>query len=125
LLVLGEKDFLDAAAPALQALAKLSEVRRFDSDSAFAAATQATPVAVVGDTRFALHVEIDPAAERERLGKEIERLQGEVNKAEAKLGNQSFVARAPATVVAAERERLEGFKQALGRLQDQSARLAA
>ncbi|HEY6135070.1 MAG TPA: valine--tRNA ligase [Rubrivivax sp.] len=124
LLVHGDAGFIAEAAPLLQALAKLSEVRAFDDEAAFTGATQATPVSGVGSLRFALHVEIDAAAERERLGKEIERLQGEVTRAEAKLGNEGFVARAPAAVVAQERERLAGFRLALGRVQDQSARLA-
>jgi len=124
LLVRGDAAFIGQAAPVLQALAKLSEVRSFDDDAAFSAATQASPVSVVGETRFALHVEIDVAAERERLAKEIARLENEVTKAEAKLGNESFVARAPAAVVAQERERVAGFRQALSRLRDQAARLA-
>jgi valyl-tRNA synthetase len=123
LLARGDAAFVAEATPLLQALAKLSEVRSFDDEAAFSAATQAAPVSGVGNIRFALHVEIDVAAERERLGKEIERLQAEVGKAEAKLGNDSFVARAPAAVVATERERLAGFRQALDRLRDQSARL--
>jgi valyl-tRNA synthetase len=124
LLVHGDADFARAAAPLLSALARLSEVRVIDDEAAFAAATKALPVSVVGDARFALHVEVDVAAERERLGKEIARLEAEVAKAEAKLRNESFVARAPAAVVAQERERLAGFTQALRRLRDQSARLA-
>jgi valyl-tRNA synthetase len=123
LLVRGDAEFVAQAALVLQALAKLSEVRSFDDDAAFAAATQATPVSVVGEIRFALHVEIDIAAERERLAKEIARLEIEVSKAEVKLGNDSFVSRAPAAVVAQERERVAGFRQALGRLRDQAARL--
>jgi valyl-tRNA synthetase len=68
-------------------------------------------------------VQINPAVEAARLDKEIARLQGEITKAEGKLGNESFVARAPAAVVAQERERLADFKLALQRLQNQRARL--
>ena len=70
-------------------------------------------------------MQVDVAAETARLGKEIERLKGEIAKADAKLGNESFVARAPAAVVEQERARLVDFRQALARLQDQQVRLAA
>jgi valyl-tRNA synthetase len=53
-----------------------------------------------------LHVEIDVAAERQRLAKEIARLAGEVEKSKVKLGNASFAERAPAAVVELERKRL-------------------
>ena len=124
LLAYGDAAFIERAAPLLKALAKVSEVQRIDSEAAFAAATQAAPVAVQGDVRVALHVQIDVAAERSRLAKEIARLKGEVVKAEAKLGNQSFVARAPDAVVAQERARLADFNQTIRRLEDQAARLA-
>ena len=51
------------------------------------------------------------------------RLEGEMAKAQAKLGNESFVARAPAAVVAQERERLEGYSHTLDRLREQLSRL--
>ena len=70
-----------------------------------------------------LKVEIDVGAERERLGKEIARIEGEIGKARGKLGNASFVERAPAAVVAQERERLEAFGATLQQLQEQIARL--
>jgi valyl-tRNA synthetase len=92
-------------------------------EASFAAATQAAPVVVNGELRLALHVQIDVGAEIVRLDKEIARLQGEITKAEAKLGNDSFVARAPAAVVEQERARLADHRQALARLQDQIARL--
>ena len=124
LLTLGDAAFVEAAAPVLKALARLSEVRVLADEAAFAAATQTAPVAVSGPVRLALHVEIDVAAETARLGKEIDRLEAEIAKARAKLDNQSFVARAPAAVVQQEQARLDGFTQTLDRLRDQRDRLA-
>jgi valyl-tRNA synthetase len=120
---IGDNDFLREAAPVLTALAKLSEVQVFDDEAGFAQATRTAPVVVRGDSRLALHVEIDVAAERERLGKEIARLDGEIVKANAKLGNESFVARAPAAVVAQERQRIADFTATRDRLRDQLGRL--
>ena len=125
LLTHGDAAFVEQATPLLKSLARLSEVRVIADEAAFAAATQAAPVVVQGDARLALHIEIDVPAEMERLGKEITRLEGEVVKAEGKLANQSFVARAPAAVVQQEQQRLADFKQALHRLRDQRGRLAA
>ncbi len=125
LLVHGEADFVAQAAPVLQALAKLSELRPFADEGEFDRATQAAPAAVHGKLRMALHVEIDVAAELERLHKEIDRLAGEITKANAKLGNERFVARAPAEVVEQERSRVADFSATRERLEEQVQRLAA
>jgi valyl-tRNA synthetase len=82
-------------------------------------------VLVHGAAKLALKVEIDVEAERARLTKEATRLEGEMVKAEAKLGNESFVARAPAAVVEQERARVAGFKETVARLREQLARLPA
>jgi valyl-tRNA synthetase len=124
LVAFGEAEFFAAATPALKALAKLSEVSVLGSEAEFAAASAMAPVAIHGAARMALKVEIDVAAERERLAKEIKRLEGEVAKAEAKLGNESFVARAPEAVVAQERQRQADFGRTLASLREQLARLA-
>ena len=123
LYTLGEADFVAAAAPLLKALAKLSDVRPCSDENAFAHATALAPVAVRGELRLALHVEVDVGAERERLAKEVARLEAEIAKAQAKLGNERFVARAPAAVVDQERQRLADFTTTLSRVKDQAARL--
>ncbi len=123
LLAHGDAAYLRAAAPLVQALAKVSELRVIDDAQAFEQATASTPVTMAGTSRLALHVEIDVAVERERLTKEITRLEGELVKAHAKLGNDSFVARAPEAVVKQERQRMADFEQTLVKLKGQVARL--
>jgi valyl-tRNA synthetase len=124
LAVSGPAAEVEACSPYLAALARLAEVRQV-ADLAQAARGTAAPVAVVGEFHLMLVIEVDVAAERERLGKEIARLEGEIRKAEHKLGNESFVARAPAAVVAQERERLAGFSGTLARVREQLQRLPA
>jgi len=80
-------------------------------------------VAVLGQHRLMLHVEMDPVAERARLQKEISRLEGEIAKANAKLSNPNFVERAPAAVVAQEKERLATFLATLEQLKVQLDKL--
>ena len=110
----------EAFVPYLKTLARLSEVR---VDEALPEVD--APVAVVGETRLLLHVEVDVDQERERLSREIERLEGEVRKCAGKLANASFVERAPAAVVQQERDRLAAFEATLAKLQPQLAKLTA
>ena len=118
LFVAGNAAAIGRFAPYLQSLAKVSEFQ------AVAELPQAeAPVAIVGDFRLMLHVEIDIAAEKERLGKEITRLEGELVKARAKLSNASFVERAPAQVVEQEKARLAGFEATLEQLRPQLDKL--
>ncbi|HRM83225.1 MAG TPA: class I tRNA ligase family protein, partial [Acidovorax temperans] len=89
LYTVGDTDFMRGVGPVLQALAKLSEVKVFDDEAAWAAAAQAAPVAVVGEARMCLFMEIDVAAEKARLSKEIARIEGEIAKANGKLSNEA------------------------------------
>ena len=122
LVVAGDAAAMRALAPALQALAKLSDME-IVSELATGKNAPAAPVQVVGDYRLMLKIEVDIAAERARLGKEITRLENEIAKARAKLSNAGFVDRAPAVVVAQEKERLAGFAGALEKLKPQLERL--
>ncbi len=119
LLVAGGGEEIKEFAPILQALGKLSEVQIVDDMPADAMA----PVAVVGETRLMLKVEIDVAAEKERLKKEIEKLEKQISIAQGKLSNEGFVARAPAAVVEQEKQRVAEFTATLEKLKPQLAKL--
>ncbi|MGH8638276.1 MAG: valine--tRNA ligase, partial [Burkholderiales bacterium] len=75
-----------------------------------------SPVAVAGPHKIMPHIEVDPDAERERVAKEIQRLEGEITKARAQLAKPSFVERAPAPVVQQMRDRLSAFQATLDKL---------
>jgi len=108
---------LERFAPYLPSLAKVSEVEIVDEFPSTDA-----PVELVGDIRLMLHVEVDAAAEVERISKEIARVEVEVQKSIAKLANDSFVARAPASVVEQQRARLKAGESELEQLKVQLAR---
>ncbi|MDD5241307.1 MAG: valine--tRNA ligase [Sulfuricella sp.] len=116
LIALGD---ISALVPYLQALARISEVEIVQNELPAADA----PVAVVGEIRLMLKIEVDKEAEQARLAKEIARLEGEIAKAQAKLANESFVARAPAAVVAQEKKRMESFGAIVEKMRAQLKRL--
>ena len=86
----------------IKRLARLSDIS-FSAEAPAQAAQM-----IVRGTLAALPLagNIDLAAEKTRLAKEIEKLNAEAKKIEAKLGNADFVARAPEEVVEENRERL-------------------
>ena len=125
LYVLGDSEFMKAAGPVLQALAKLNEVRVFDSEADWTKAAAAAPVAVVGEARLCLFMEVDVAAEKIRLSKEVARLEGEIGKANGKLSNEAFVAKAPPAVIDQERKRVADFEANLSKMKSQLLQLEA
>jgi valyl-tRNA synthetase len=123
LYVLGDTTFMQSVAPVLQSLAKLSEVKVFDTEAEWIAAAQAAPVAMVGEARLCLFIEVDAAAEKIRLTKEAARLEGEITKANAKLGNEAFVAKAPPAVIDEAKKRVADFGDTLDKIRQQLQRL--
>ena len=114
----GDAEKLMLYAPYLKALAKLEDVTVVpelpEADA---------PVMLVNDFKLMLKIEIEVAAEKERIGKEIARYETEISKANNKLNNESFVARAPAEVVAQEKARLAEFSASLEKLKAQLFKL--
>src|SRR5258706_1767654 len=105
-------------AAAIAAIARLSEVHFVPS-----LPPEDAPVSITGHGKLMLHVEVDRDAERARLSKEIERLESEVAKARAKLGNASFVERAPPAGVGQEKKRLADFESKHADLRTQLGKL--
>jgi len=122
LVISGDAALLREFAPALKTLAKLSDVE-IVAELAPEKNAAAAPVQIVGGYRLMLKIAVDLTAERERLAKEVARLENEIVKANGKLSNAGFVERAPASVVAQERDRLAGFAGTLEKVKSQLASL--
>ena len=84
------------------------------------AAPKGTPTALtpLGELFLPLEGLVDVEAERTRISKELEKITKEIAKSKAKLGNASFVDRAPAAVVDQERARLADWEAKQTQLQN-------
>ncbi|MHA2939176.1 valine--tRNA ligase [Vibrio sp. RC27] len=107
----------------LVSLAKLESIRILAAGEE----TPACATALVGKSEMMIPMAglIDKDAELDRLAKEVAKTQGEIKRIEGKLNNQGFVAKAPEAVVAKEREKLDGYKETLVKLEEQKATIAA
>ncbi|ELJ8865057.1 valine--tRNA ligase [Vibrio parahaemolyticus] len=114
---------LEANKQVLMSLAKLESVRVLAADEE----TPACATALVAKSELMIPMAglIDKDAELARLDGEIKKTHGEIKRIEGKLGNEGFVAKAPEAVVTKEREKLEGYKETLAKLEDQKKTIAA
>ena len=103
----------------IQRMARLADIGVADSVPPASAQT------VLGEATLALPLEgvIDFAAERSRIEKELAKLDGEITRLEKKLGNEKFVANAPAEVVAEQREKLADYAQQKAKMGEALERL--
>ena len=120
LIMIGNEEKIIGFKSYLLPLAKLDSIEIVNSFEKIDA-----PVALVGDFKLMLNIEIDVEAEKIRLQKEITRIIMEVKKAEGKLSNKAFVEKAPDEVVAQEKERLKIFTIELSKYEEQLSRLAS
>ncbi|WP_119773156.1 valine--tRNA ligase [Vibrio cholerae] len=114
---------IEANKPVLVSLAKLESIRVLADGEA----TPACATALVGKSELMIPMAglIDKDSELDRLAKEIAKTQGEIARIEGKLGNEGFVAKAPEAVITKEREKLAGYQEALVKLEQQKATIAA
>ncbi len=105
-------------------LALLAGAQSATVDAAYAA-PKGTPTALtpLGELFLPLEGLVDVEAERNRIGKELEKMEKEIAKSHAKLGNASFVDRAPAAVVEQERARLAEWEAKKAQLEGMLAAL--
>ena len=105
--------------PYLKLLARLTEgsiVAALPEDDA--------PVAISGDARLMLKVEVDKAAETARLSKEQGKAEAELAKLTAKLEKPGYVDKAPAHLVERDKAQLAELNDKLDKIKVQLAKLA-
>ncbi|MDQ2867039.1 MAG: valine--tRNA ligase, partial [Verrucomicrobiota bacterium] len=104
-------------------LARLLNAESLESDAAFQPPAGSSVAATALGELFLIVGESDPAAERERLDREIAKLEADLKATEAKLSNASFVDRAPKAVVEEHQKRSEDFTTQLAQLRQARAAL--
>lgn len=117
-----DRRFAEAHYPYLEALARLESVRWLgDIETPPECAT-----ALVDELKLLVPIAgfIDKGAEIARLTRELNRKKQELCRSEAKLANESFVSRAPTSVVEKERDRMEQLSATIANLEEQLLRLS-
>ena len=105
----------------------LERVGRVESVILLAAGEEppAAATALLDETRLLVPMKglIDVDAERKRLGKQLQKIQADLDRSRAKLGNPNFVNNAPADVVTQEKQRAADFERQIGQLGEQLEKL--
>jgi len=102
-------------------LARIDNIERVleaSADAATALAGETTVLVPLSDL-------IDVGVEKQRLGKDLEKMRGDLSRVAGKLANPSFVEKAPAAVVDKERTRQKELEDKIGRTESQLDKLQA
>jgi valyl-tRNA synthetase len=99
----------------LETLERLLSAEPLKLTDVFASITGITAVSAIGESRVET-TQANKKADKERLDKEIAKVEAELRTVETKLQNKSFVERAPASVVEEHRQRLKDFSAQLAKL---------
>lgn len=118
---INQQQRINSQAELIKAVAKLSEIRWL----AVGEAAPASATALAGDIQIhiPMHGLIDKDAELGRLTKELEKINKEAEKLQQKLSNESYVAKAPAEVVAKDRQVHSDLQAAITKLQESLAKI--
>ena len=119
-----EMETFTLGVPFLKKLAYASEVEivPFAQAQAEDAAAQAGQVSIIthaAQLSIPLGELVDLEKEKQRVEKELKKQSAELEKLNAKLNNPGFVNKAPAQVVAAEKERAVQLTELVGKLENQ------
>ncbi|SBS30081.1 Valine--tRNA ligase [Marinomonas aquimarina] len=112
-----DKARMEANLTFLQKLAKIESITWLETG----AEAPMSATALVGEMEVLVPMAglIDKEAELARLQKEIDKASKDLQRIEGKLGNESFVAKAPAEVVEKEKAKCEDLKSVVARLEEQ------
>jgi valyl-tRNA synthetase len=114
---------LDAGRHYLDFLARIESVTLLAEDEQ----APESAIALIGEMKVLIPMSglIDKDAELGRLGKEISKLQAELERTQTKLANPSFVDKAPPAVVQKERDKIAEQQAAIGKLEEQAEKIRA
>lgn len=116
-------EYFTSAQSFLLSLARLEKIEWLEEN----AAVPASATAICGQLEIFVPMAgfIDKEAELNRLAKELEKLNQEIEKIQVKLSNANFVDKAPAQVVAKEKDRVLELQEMQNKLQDQREKIFA
>jgi valyl-tRNA synthetase len=116
-----DRDHVDHNLHLLQRVGRVESVTLLAADDP----SPASATALLGEMRLLVPMKgiIDVDAERQRLDKQIARVNVDLARSNGKLGNNSFVNNAPPDVVTQERDRVRDFETQLAQLNEQLERL--